>query len=70
MKCIIVPLSSNCARMSSFINRALVYTAVTRASVKVVFVGSLTAMGAASREVPETKPCETLFGAMGWFLEQ
>ena len=70
VKCIIVPLSSNCARMSSFINRALVYTAVTRASVKVVFVGSLTAMGAASREVPETKPCETLFGAMGWFLEQ
>lgn len=70
VKCIIVPLSSNCARMSSFINRALVYTAVTRASVKVVFVGSLTAMGAASREVPETRPCETLFGAMGWFLEQ
>lgn len=70
VKCIIVPLSSNCARMSSFINRALVYTAVTRASVKVVFVGSLTAVGAASREVPETKPCETLFGAMGWFLEQ
>lgn len=70
VKCIIVPLSSNCARMSSFINRALVYTAVTRASVKVVFVGSLRAMGAASREVPETRPCETLFGAMGWFLEQ
>lgn len=70
VKCIIVPLSSNCARMSSFINRALVYTAVTRASVKVVFVGSLAAVGAASREVPEMRPCETLFGAMGWFLEQ
>ncbi len=70
VKCIIVPLSSNCARMSSFINRALVYTAVTRASVKVVFVGSLGAVASASREVPETRPCETLFGAMGWFLEQ
>lgn len=66
--CVIIPASTEC-RDSSFFNRALVYTAITRAGKEVVLVGDAgdngSAFAKASKRGAKEDPKETLFGYLG-----
>ena len=68
--CIIIPASTEC-RNSSFFNRALVYTAITRASKEVVIVGDAgdygTSFARASKRGAVEDPRETVFGFLGLY---
>lgn len=66
--CVIIPASTEC-RDSAFFNRALVYTAITRAGKEVVLVGDAgdngSAFAKASKRGAKEDPRETLFGYLG-----
>jgi ATP-dependent exoDNAse (exonuclease V) alpha subunit len=68
--CVIIPASTEC-RNTSFFNRALVYTAITRASKEVVLVGDAGGMGTAfakaSKLGAKENPRETVFGYLGLY---